>query len=96
MKEPKDSHEEIEISQAPVCHVDLMPTIKKNIGLEVEEKTCSEIDEMAERERSFIRRGKGASSSVFEINVNVRDLNSWTYLYSTSDTGDSLSEGLTD
>lgn len=85
IKEPEESREEIKVSQAPVSHADIIPTILENIGFEVKEKTCSEIEETEQRSRKFIRRGTGADSAAFEINGDVRDLNSWKYLYSTSE-----------
>lgn len=84
IKEPDDENVEIKISEAPVCTADLMPTIKKNIGIDVKEKTCSEIEEGEERIRNFIARGSGVDADAYEINGNVRELDSWEYLYSIS------------
>lgn len=81
VKEPTDKNDSIRVSEAPVCTADIMPTIKKIIGGEPQERTCSEILGTEQRVRKFIARGLGTNCVVYEINGNVRDLNSWRFLY---------------
>lgn len=73
IKEPYDESEEIQISETPVCHDDLIHTIEECIGLEVEEKTCSEILEDENRVRRCVFR-----DVMYQIEGNVRDIESWS------------------
>lgn len=81
VKEPQNKHESIVVSEAPVCHQDVITTIMENVGINTGERKCSEIAEDEERVRTFIYYTKG--SAKFEVEGNVRDLDSWKMLYST-------------
>lgn len=82
VKEPYDHNEDgMKISQAPVCHEDVIATIRNIIGIDVAESGLKDILE----DESRIRSLKVCSNDLYEkyeINGDVRDINSWKRLYS--------------
>lgn len=71
----------INISNAPVCHEDVIATIKTVIGIDTDAGTLDDISENSERVRTL----KICSNDLFEeyeINGDVRDINSWKLIYS--------------
>lgn len=81
IKEPNESSENIRISEAPICHTDILATIYKQIGITVEQPTCKEIQENEERIRDFVYAGTEGTFYKFHIDGNVRDLDSWKFMY---------------
>lgn len=81
VKEPHDNNTEINVSEAPICHTDLLATIYEQLGIDIEERTCKEIEENEEKLRQFIHYDNTtAVISMFEVNGNVRDLDSWKFI----------------
>ena len=81
VKEPQEQNEELVISEAPVCHADIIPTIRKNMGMSITEKTLSEYVEGEERIRTF----KLVDTNTYErwqVSGNVREYDSWQFIKS--------------
>lgn len=82
VKEPYDNNtEQMKINNAPVCHADIISTLESIIGVENEENTLKEISEKEERVRTL----KICSNELYqkyEINGDVRKLDSWQFVYS--------------
>lgn len=79
VKEPEETHDKMIESSAPVCHADVLETVRKEVGITVLERTLKDIDEQEER----IRYMKISTPDVFEkyeINGNVREMQSWSLL----------------
>lgn len=79
VKEPAESRNAIRVSEAPVCHADIIPTIKEIIGYENDKKIISDYKEHEDRVRVMTRHVNDAFWR-YEINGNVRDLKSWKLL----------------
>ena len=82
VKEPYEHNEdEMKISHAPVCHEDVIATIRDLIGMDVVESTLKGIQEDEKRTRIL----KISHADLFEeyaVNGDVRDINNWNLLYS--------------
>lgn len=82
VKEPYDNNDvQISISEAPVCHADVIETIRSIIGADVEASTLKDIEEAEERSR-VLKLCSNELYEKYEINGNVRDCESWSLLYS--------------
>lgn len=71
----------LNINKAPVCHENVIATIRNIIGVDTKNATLDDISENDERVRTL----KICSNDLFEeyeINGDVRDINSWKLLYS--------------
>ena len=79
IKEPKESHDVTQISEAPVCHADLIPTIQRYVGIMTNEKTCADYKEEDDRVRTTIESNNGFTK--YQIEGNVRDSASWSTVY---------------
>lgn len=82
VKEPYDNNDvQISISESPVCHADVIETIRSIIGTDVEARTLKDIEKMEERSR-VLNVCSNELYEKYEINGNVRDYESWGLLYS--------------
>ncbi|MDE6622376.1 MAG: hypothetical protein K2K74_18180, partial [Lachnospiraceae bacterium] len=80
VKEPLETHEYMVTSNAPVCHADIIATIRKKIGIDVSDKALNEIDS----EENRIRYMSVSTPDLFEkyeINGDVSQINNWRLLY---------------
>ena len=75
VKQPYESHEEMSVNDAPVCHGDLIATIRKNIGINTSEKALDEIDSDVPRKRYMISTYDCIET--YEIDGDVRLVENW-------------------
>jgi len=80
VKEPYDTNEEIQNSQAPVCHADLIMTMQKMLGYTDIGETLKEIEDM-DRIR-FLTVANPGYIGKYQIQGDVRQMENWKYLYS--------------
>ena len=81
VKEANQKKEEIYITEAPVCHEDIIPTVRKEMGMNVDEKTLADYVEGEERTRIFRVRDEN-SYEKWQVIGNVREFESWELLKS--------------
>lgn len=82
VKEPYNKSDVMITSNAPVCHNDVVSTVKSYIGTNYNnDRTISEILEEENRIRFFKNVGGNEYLTKYEINGDVRDLASWKLLY---------------
>jgi hypothetical protein len=80
VKMPNSVSDKMVISSAPVCHADLIATIKSLAGIKTDGKSITEIREDDDRTRiSRIRTGD--TYIKYEITGNVRNVENWKVLY---------------
>lgn len=80
VKEPYDSHENMMISSTPVCHEDLIATIRKKIGISVADRTLKEIDADEKRVRCMYISTPDVLEK-FEIDGEIDKVDNWRFLY---------------
>lgn len=80
VKEPYDSHENMVTSSAPVCHQDLIATIRKNIGVIATDKGLAEIGANEKRVR-YMYVSTPDVLEKYEIDGEIDKINHWSLLY---------------
>jgi arylsulfatase A-like enzyme len=81
VKMPYTASDEIVISEAPVAQEDLISTILNVSGVDTEAKVITDYKEGDDRVR-VSRVRTGSMDIKYEINGNVRDVESWSTIYS--------------
>lgn len=76
VKKANESKEEMVVNEAPVCHADIITTIRAEIGMDISEKTLSDYSENEERVRYFKYCGLDWFEK-YEVRGNVREFSSW-------------------
>lgn len=89
VKEPYETHENMVISNAPVCHKDMLATIRKKIGIDNLDKTLSEISCDENRVR-YMYNSTPDLLEKYAINGDVGQINNWELLYSMQKKFDSV------
>lgn len=85
VKEPYETNsEQIKVNNAPVCHADIISTLKILIGVEGVGGTLKDITEGEERIRTF-KICSNDQYEKYEINGDVREIDNWTFLYSNQE-----------
>lgn len=79
VKEAREQHNQLAVSDAPVTQTELMPTILKAAGMDWEEygRTFGEVDADENRERIYKYYYYG-QAIIYSINGNVKDLSNWS------------------
>jgi hypothetical protein len=80
VKMPYDSSDEIVISEAPVAHEDLISTIRNVSGIDSKARVITDYSEDDDRVR-ISRVRSGSTDIKYEIDGNVRDVESWSTIY---------------
>lgn len=76
-KEPYQSSDRMVYSKAPVCHADIIATIRKAAGINGDEKAISEYAEGEERIRYFYATSGSKSFGKYQIVGDVAEQESW-------------------
>ncbi len=74
VKQPYESHEKMLVSDAPVCHTDVISTIKKKIGIVTSDRALEEIGSNENRKRYMINSD---FMKTYEIDGDVRLIENW-------------------
>lgn len=82
VKEPYESRDEMLYSKAPVCHADIIATIRKAAGIYTSDKTIGEYTEGEERIRYFYDTLGAKPFDRYQIIGDVADQESWKIIYS--------------
>lgn len=81
VKEPFDCNaEQIKMNYAPVCHADIISTLESIIGVEIEENTLKDISQ--EDRTRILKICSNELYQKYEINGDVRKMDSWKFVYS--------------
>lgn len=76
VKEPYETHEYMVENQAPVCHADIITTIRKQLGMNVPGRTLSEIECDEDRVR-YMNNSMPDLLEIYEIDGDVRLISNW-------------------
>lgn len=82
VKEPYETHGHIEINHAPVCHADIIATLRRQIGMNVSDRTLSEIGNDEDRVR-YMNKSTNDWFERYEIDGDVSQIKNWRLLYRT-------------
>ncbi|MDE7029940.1 MAG: sulfatase-like hydrolase/transferase [Lachnospiraceae bacterium] len=80
VKEPFNNSEQMYTDTAPVCHSDMIATIRKSLGIDTLDKTLSEIDSDENRVR-YMHIATPDLLEKYEISGDVSQLNSWRLIH---------------
>ena len=82
VKEPHKSNDAMVYSKAPVCHADIIATIRNAAGINQSEKVISEYTEGEDRIRYFYATSGAKPFKKYQIVGDVANEESWQLIYS--------------